>query len=151
MSKSAVTENEEAEIMLPSDYQDILYDDRPISNRPHMAIEKRAKQFAPFAALKGFEEEVRDKEIIYEQKRILPEEKREELERKFQSLSPGMKITVEYFVEAPHSSGLGQYNIKQGKIDFISDRWIELDGCRIAIADVFDLRGEYLDVFEYSQ
>ena len=151
MSKSAVTENEEAEIMLPSDYQDILYDDRPISNRPHMAIEKRAKQFAPFAALKGFEEEVRDKEIIYEQKRILPEEKREELERKFQSLSPGMKITVEYFVEAPHSSGLGQYNIKQGKIDFISERWIKLDGCGISIADVSDLRGEYLEEFEFSQ
>lgn len=31
-----------------------------------MDIGHRAKQFAPFAALKGFEESVRKKEIIYE-------------------------------------------------------------------------------------
>ena len=40
--------------MLSTEYQKILHRTRPVSGRHPMAVEKRAKQFAPFAALKGF-------------------------------------------------------------------------------------------------
>ena len=70
-------------------YQKILYLSRPVSKRYPMAVERRAKQFAPFAALKGFEETVREKEAIYEPKRILPEEKQNELDMKLKILRRG--------------------------------------------------------------
>lgn len=43
-------------------YTDILYLQRPISKRYRMDIGHRAKQFAPFAALRGFEEAVQKEE-----------------------------------------------------------------------------------------
>ena len=51
--------------MLANAYTDMIYMQRPIPRRIRMDIGHRAKQFAPFAALKGFEECVRKKEIIY--------------------------------------------------------------------------------------
>ncbi len=38
---------------------------------PHMPNGKRAKIFAPFSALRGFEEEVDSKKVLYEKKREL--------------------------------------------------------------------------------
>ena len=40
-------------------YNDILHKSRPVSRRHPMLISHRAKQFAPFAALKGYEEAIR--------------------------------------------------------------------------------------------
>ena len=38
-----------------------------------MDVGRRAKQFAPFAALRGLDETIRQQEIIYESKRDLSE------------------------------------------------------------------------------
>ncbi len=46
-------------------YGDIIYNERPASNRPKMSIENRAAQFAPFAALTGFHESVEETESAY--------------------------------------------------------------------------------------
>ena len=53
---------------------------------PKMDLGKRAKIFAPFAALKGFEEEVESKEVRYETKRELDTEELEDLNEKLQHL-----------------------------------------------------------------
>ena len=47
-----------------------------------MDVGRRAKQFAPFAALRGLDETIRQQEIIYEPKRDLSEEKKNELDMK---------------------------------------------------------------------
>ena len=47
------------------DYSDIMDMDKPISHHKPMDITHRAKIFAPFAALKGFEDCIRQKEILY--------------------------------------------------------------------------------------
>lgn len=44
--------------------------------RHPMDVGRRAKQFAPFAALRGLDETIRQQEIIYEPKRDLSEEKK---------------------------------------------------------------------------
>ena len=44
-----------------------------------MDVGRRAKQFAPFAALRGLDETIRQQEIIYEPKRDLSEEKKNEI------------------------------------------------------------------------
>ena len=48
--------------MLAKAYQKYLYIPRPVSKRYPMDVQHRAKQFAPFAALRGFEEIVRKQE-----------------------------------------------------------------------------------------
>ena len=51
----------------PVAYQDILYCSRPISKHPKMSVENRAKLFAPFSALRGFDIEI----LTQEQDRLL--------------------------------------------------------------------------------
>ena len=51
-----------------------------------MDVGRRAKQFAPFAALRGLDETIRQQEIIYEPKRDLSEEKKNELDMKLRIL-----------------------------------------------------------------
>ena len=62
-----------------------------------MDVGRRAKQFAPFAALRGLDETIRQQEIIYESKRDLSEEKKNELDMKLRILAYGMKIQATYF------------------------------------------------------
>ena len=49
---------------------------RPVSRRHPMDVGRRAKQFAPFAALRGLDETIRQQEIIYEYERDLSEERK---------------------------------------------------------------------------
>mgnify|MGYP000323294699 FL=1 len=83
--------------MLAKAYQKYLYIPRPVSKRYPMDVQHRAKQFAPFAALRGFEEIVRKQEIFYEQRKMLSEEQKCGLDRKLQMVSVGMKIQATYF------------------------------------------------------
>ena len=83
--------------MLASAYQPYLYLPRPVSRRHPMDVGRRAKQFAPFAALRGLDETIRQQEIIYEPKRDLSEEKKNELDMKLRILTYGMKIQATYF------------------------------------------------------
>ena len=62
-----------------------------------MDVGRRAKQFAPFAALRGLDETVRQQEILYEPRKILSEEKQNELDMKLRILAYGMKIQATYF------------------------------------------------------
>ena len=47
--------------MLASAYQPYLYLPRPVSRRHPMDVGRRAKQFAPFAALRGLDETIRQR------------------------------------------------------------------------------------------
>ena len=43
-----------------NDYSDIINLSRPVSKRPKMTLEQRSAQFAPFAALTGYEGQVKE-------------------------------------------------------------------------------------------
>ena len=60
-------------------------------------MENRAKQFMPFAALKGYEEALREREKIIVPKSELSEEKKEELDRIFQEVRKNIILKVVYF------------------------------------------------------
>ena len=60
-------------------------------------MENRAKQFVPFAAVKGFEEALRAKERIVVEKIELSEERKAELDFKLQQIHKRDIITVVYF------------------------------------------------------
>lgn len=55
-------------------YMDIMRLGRPHSRRLRMDIPHRAKQFAPFAALRGFADCIRAKEVCCESERRISED-----------------------------------------------------------------------------
>ena len=68
-----------------------------MANRPKMSREDRAKQFMPFAALKGYPEALRKKEKIVVPKVEFSEEYAEILDRKLRQIRKNDIITVIYF------------------------------------------------------
>ena len=56
-----------------------------------------AKQLLPFDALKGLQEALREKEIEYEEKIELSEERLNELEIEFNKLEKGSYIKIKYY------------------------------------------------------
>ena len=65
-------------------YDDIINLERPKSNRASMSRTDRAKIFMPFAALKGYEEAIEEKQRLRVEKTELSQEKKEELDIKLQ-------------------------------------------------------------------
>ena len=64
-----------------------------------MPTADRAKQFAPFAALKGLPEALAEKEKIRVPRHIVSEDMAEEINRSITELRPGMIVTVVYYNE----------------------------------------------------
>lgn len=64
-----------------------------------MSAQERAKQFMPFAALKGYPEALRKKEKVVRQKADLSEEYQEELNRRLLQIKKGDVVTVVYYCE----------------------------------------------------
>lgn len=57
----------------------------------------RAKQFLPFDALQGFQEELKKKEIEFEDKKELSEESCIELSSKINKMEIGKKVKIKYY------------------------------------------------------
>ena len=118
---------EQSEV-LASVYQPYLYLPRPVSRRHPMDIGRRAKQFAPFAALRGLDETVRQQEILYEPRKILSEEKQNELDMKLNILTCDRKIQVTYFVRSQKNPVIGQYHTIMGTVKFFdSSSYLRID------------------------
>ena len=103
-------------------------------NRPKMSREKRAKQFAPFAALKGFEEEIRWQERVYVDKRELSEESLEILDKKFKQIHKNDIITVVYYNKGEYLRATGMV----AKIEETS-RILQVINTRIRFDDIYDI------------
>lgn len=66
-------------------------------SRVKMSQADRAKQFMPFAALKGYEEALRAKEKVVVPRMELSEEMAQELDRKLHQIQRNDMITVVYY------------------------------------------------------
>ena len=66
------------------DYSDIINLSRPVSKRPRMTLEQRSAQFAPFAALTGYEGQVKETARLTNKKIEINEELKEILNKKIQ-------------------------------------------------------------------
>ena len=99
-------------------------------------MENRAKQFIPFAALKGYEEALRAKEKVVVPKIELSDEKKEELNRKLQQVQKNDMITVVYFHQ-------NEYLQMEGMVSRIDKdaRILKVVNTRIAFSDIYDLWG----------
>ena len=99
-----------------------------------MSREDRAKQFMPFAALKGYSEALRIKERIIVPRRELSEEYGEELDRKLRQVQEGEMISVVYYCR-------GEYVRLTGKVAKIDKeaRMIRIVNEKIAFDDLYAL------------
>ncbi|MDO4198843.1 MAG: hypothetical protein Q4D13_07630 [Erysipelotrichaceae bacterium] len=138
-----------------SQYDDIIHMDRPHSKRRKMSRSDRAAQFAPFAALTGYEEEVSETARLTDERLIPDEEAYKLLDEKLEVIRKNIKreleITVLYFVKDLRKKG-GTYLYKTGIVRKINEdkRTIEfMDKENIPIDDIFSitLPDEYEDRF----
>lgn len=137
----------------PRDYSDILFASRPVSrSHPPMPRKDRAAQFAPFAALTGYEDALREAARPTSSRIELDEDEKEELDRTlsflFSQLSAqgvSQRVRVTFFLPDQKKAG-GSYVTVSGILrKFHSDSRLlvleEAEGTRhsIPVADVLRL------------
>lgn len=99
-----------------------------------MNREERAKQFMPFAALKGYPDALRKKEKIVVSKMEFSEEYQEELDRKLRKVHKNDMVTVMYFCKNEYLKLTGMVS----RID-ASSRIMKIVNTRIAFEDLYDI------------
>lgn len=123
-------------------YDDIIYLPHHTSTkRVHLSTAQRSAQFASFAALKGFEDEIAETARVTEERTILDENEIEALNDALQYISYNLneiaEVSITYFVPDKLKSG-GAYVTKVGSVKKIDSfaRRILIDGTEILIDDI---------------
>ena len=141
-------------------YADIFHLSRPEppAKHPRMSITNRAKIFSPFAALRGFDDEISSEgatKLLVKKVELFDEEKNN-LSDKLLQVKKGMKVVVRYFVRTTENAG--KYMSLTGTVVMIDPVYRELkvmqDSDRKAVSiekelpvvipfdDIADLAGE---------
>ena len=145
-------------------YADIIDHPRHVSDRhPRMSLYDRAAQFAPFAALTGYDDMIDEKARLVDHRIEPGEEALEALNRKLNRISDviaeGTKptVTVTYFIPDPLKDG-GRYETVAEtirKVDpvrraVILNRRTGLSGTwdSIPFADILDISGDLIDYLD---
>ena len=124
-------------------YDDIINLSRPKSKRPSMSIEARAAQFAPFSALTGYENAIKETSRITDKKKEITEGLKEIINEKLNYIKNNKysgKIKITYFVKDKMKSG-GKYiteEIKVKKIDSFNNKII-CNNKEILFNDILDI------------
>ena len=127
-------------------YDDIINMEHHKSKKhPPMSLYARSAQFAPFAALTGYEEAVKETARLTDKKIIVDEETKVLLDTKLQYIESIIKehplITITYFIKDKKKTG-GSYNTYSNnikKIDIIKKELIFTDNKKIPINDIIDI------------
>jgi hypothetical protein len=128
---------------MPPPYDDIIHLPHHVSrNHPQMPLRDRAAQFAPFAALTGYEAAVGETARLTSERRELDPQEAEELNCRLAALIARLperpEVTVEYFVPDDRKSG-GAYVTVTGRVRHISvpeKTLVMEDGTVISLEDV---------------
>ena len=128
------------------EYDDIINLPHPVSkNHRQMPMEIRAAQFAPFAALTGYDAVINETARLTDQQVELEDYDNERLNRKYaeliENISEHPVITVSYFKPDKRKGG-GAYVSKTGhikKVDTYEQQMIMEDGTSIPLAAIVDI------------
>ena len=129
-------------------YDDIIHLPHHVSqNHPQMPLRERAAQFAPFAALTGYEPAVGETARLTSERRELDAQEAEELNRRLATLIAHLpdrpEATIEYFVPDDRKAG-GAYVSVTRRVRHISvpERTLVMeDGMVIPLDDVVSIDG----------
>ncbi|MBR6706580.1 MAG: hypothetical protein IKI84_07875 [Clostridia bacterium] len=132
-------------------YDDIIGLERPLSSHVRMPRADRAKQFMPFASLRGFDDEIREREEVLEERRTPSEDedavKNARVNELARVISSHPAVRVLLFVPSRAGSGEGKTVWVTGTASGYdpAERTVRLSGRKISLDDVYRLeilRGE---------
>lgn len=133
-------------------YSDIINLPHHVSkNHKQMSIESRACQFAPFSALTGYEEEIKETARLTSSRLIIDEDLKIIINNKLKVIQDNIKskpeVNITYFVPDKRKNG-GEYitvtdNVK--KIDIINQKIILTNNLKINMNDII---GIHSDIFK---
>ena len=140
---------------LASKYEEIMKHPHHVSKtRPQMPMSDRAAQFAPFAALTGYDSAIKETGRLTNERIELDEEALTALDRKYQLLmdvfDDAPEVTITYFQPDDRKAG-GKYVSATGavkKVDDFERRITMRDGTRIPMDDVLSIDGELFSSLE---
>ena len=122
--------------------------------RPQMPMSDRAAQFAPFAALTGYDAAIKETGRLTDERIELDVEALSALDMKYQLLMEALdeapEVTITYFQPDGRKAG-GKYVSAVGtvkKIDDFERRITMRDGTRIPMDDVLSIDGELFSSLE---
>ena len=122
--------------------------------RPQMPMSDRAAQFAPFAALTGYDAAIKETGRLTDERIELDVEALSALDMKYQLLMEALdeapEVTITYFQPDERKAG-GKYVSAVGavkKIDDFGRRITMRDGTRIPTDDVLSIDGELFSSLE---
>ena len=129
-----------------SRYDDIINLPHHVStNHPRMSMHDRAAQFAPFAALVGYDDAVAETARLTESRPELDEQEQRAINERLAYIADHIheqpEVRIKYFVPDERKSG-GVIVVTSGKVKKISgaDATITLaDGCKIRLSGIVDL------------
>ena len=138
--------------MNKENYEDIInlphYEPK---NHKRMSIESRSAQFAPFSALVGYEDEIKETSRLTNERIEIDDGLKSILNNKLNLINKNIKdkplITFTYFVYDTKKSG-GEYikltgNVK--RIDESNNIVILYDNTKIPIKEIIDIKGIILN------
>ena len=137
-------------------YEDIINLPHHVSKKhPQMSIWSRSAQFAPFAALTGYDDAVKETARLTDKRLEIDEGLKNILNNKLQYILENKllqpEITFTYFVYDTKKSG-GKYIEKTGvvkKID-LNEKYIMLkDKTKISIDEIINITGDILENINY--
>ena len=122
--------------------------------RPQMPMSDRVAQFAPFAALTGYDAAIKETGRLTDERIELDVEALSALDMKYQLLMEALdeapEVTITYFQPDERKAG-GKYVSAVGtvkKIDDFERRITMRDGTRIPMDDVLSIDGELFSSLE---
>ena len=122
--------------------------------RPQMPMSDRAAQFAPFAALTGYDSAIKETGRLTAERIELDEEALTALDMKYQLLMDAFddapEVTITYFQPDERKAG-GKYVSAVGTVKKVNDfeRQITMqDGAKIPMDDVLSIDGEMFSSLE---
>jgi len=139
-----------------NNYEDIINLPHHVSKKhPQMSIWSRSAQFAPFAALTGYDDAVKETARLTDKRLEIDEGLKNILNNKLQYILDNKllqpEITFTYFVYDTKKSG-GKYIEKTGvvkKID-LNEKYIMLkDKTKISIDEIINITGDILENINY--
>ena len=140
---------------IKSKYDEIMGLPHHVSRtRPQMPMSDRAAQFAPFAALTGYDSAIKETGRLTDEKIELDEEALTTLGMKYQFLMDALddepEVTITYFQPDERKAG-GKYVSATGtvkKVDDFERRITMRDGTKIPMDDVLSIDGELFSSLE---
>ena len=127
-----------------NEYDDIInLPHHQSSKRAHMSNHQRAAQFAPFAALTGYDAAIDETARLTDQKLELSDEQADylnaQIQRIIENIADKPQVEITHFGPDNHKSG-GEYVTVTGRVRRVDDSNREIvfvDGMTVAIDDVF--------------